>query len=70
MEGIHMEKKGKASTRAKDKYNASNYDSCLIRTEKGNLAIIDAAAERLGMSRNAFILEAIEAKIKKQSPGE
>lgn len=58
-----MEKQGKASTRAKDKYNAANYDQVKLWVRKGDRARIDAEAERAGMSRNAFILEAIEEKI-------
>ncbi|MFB0845783.1 type II toxin -antitoxin system TacA 1-like antitoxin [Paenibacillus oleatilyticus] len=65
-----MEKKGKASTRAKDKYNAANYDSILLRVKKGESQVIDAAAEKSGKSRNAFILEAIEEKIERQSTGQ
>lgn len=54
---------GKSSTRAKDKYNAENYDSVLIRLKKGGAAEVDAAAKKVGMSRNAFILEAVEEKL-------
>ncbi|SCW74963.1 Protein of unknown function [Paenibacillus tianmuensis] len=62
-----MDKKGKASTRAKDKYNAANYDSFLLRVKKGETQVIDAAAERSGKSRNAFIMEAIEEKIEREN---
>jgi hypothetical protein len=61
-----MEKKGKASTRAKDKYNAANYDQVKLWCKKGYRERIDEAAKNYE-SRNAFILEAIEEKIKRDS---
>ncbi|MEK8132355.1 transcriptional regulator [Paenibacillus filicis] len=59
------EKKGTAATRAKDKYNAANYDQVKFTVKKGERERIDEAAVRLGLSRNAFILEAIEEKLRK-----
>lgn len=61
-----MEKQGKASTRAKDKYNAANYDQIKLWSKKGDRIRIDEIAEKCGMSRNAFILEAIEEKIERE----
>lgn len=61
-----MEKQGKASTRAKDKYNSANYDQIKLWGKKGDRERIDKIAESLGMSRNAFILEAIEEKIQNE----
>ncbi|MNM22051.1 hypothetical protein D3C81_324210 [compost metagenome] len=61
-----METKGKASTRAKDKYNAANYDQVKFWTPKGYREEIDAAADSAGMSRNAFIMEAIKEKIQRE----
>lgn len=61
-----MEQQGKASTRAKDKYNAANYDQVKLWVIKGDRERIDAAAKAVGMSRNAFIVEAIEEKIKRE----
>lgn len=60
-----MEKQGKASTRAKDKYNAANYDQIKIWGRKGDRDRIDEVAKKNNMSRNAFILEAIEEKIQR-----
>ncbi|OPA80789.1 transcriptional regulator [Paenibacillus selenitireducens] len=60
-----MEKQGKASTRAKDKYNAANYDQIKIWSKKGDRGRIDEAAKKADKSRNAFILEAIEEKIER-----
>lgn len=54
---------GTSATRAKDKYNSKSYDEVKIRVNKGGRDEIDAAAERAGMSRNAFILEAIAEKM-------
>lgn len=62
-----MEQQGKASTRAKDKYNAANYDQVKLWVKKGDRERIDAAAKAVDMSRNAFILEAIEEKIKREN---
>ncbi|MDH6370531.1 uncharacterized protein (DUF1778 family) [Paenibacillus sp. PastF-3] len=61
-----MERQGKASTRAKDKYNAANYDQVKLWVKKGDKVRIDAAAKAVDMSRNAFILEAIEEKINRE----
>lgn len=61
-----MEKKGNSATRAKNKYNTANYDQVKFWVPKGQRDRIDEAAERAGMSRNAFIIEAIEEKMKRQ----
>jgi uncharacterized protein (DUF1778 family) len=61
-----MEQQGKASTRAKDKYNAANYDQVKLWVRKGDRERIDAVAKQLDKSRNAFILEAIEEKIARE----
>ena len=57
---------GKASTRAKDKYNAANYDSVLVRFPKGKKQEIEVIAKKKGISTNAFISEAIDEKIEKE----
>ncbi|EJW15625.1 transcriptional regulator [Paenibacillus alvei] len=57
----------KASTRAKIKYNAENYDQIKLWAKKGDRERFNAAAEKAGKdSRNAFILEAIEEKIQRE----
>lgn len=61
-----MEKQGKASTRAKDKYNAANYDQIKLWGKKGDRDRIDEAAQKAGMTRNAFIMKAIEEKIERE----
>lgn len=57
---------GKSSTRAKDKYNAANYDSTLLRLPKGHLEKVDEAAAKAEMSRQAFILAAINEKMERE----
>lgn len=54
---------GKPATRAKNKYNAKNYDQFLITVPKGQKAEIEKAAEEQGYkSRNEFIVAAINEK--------
>jgi len=53
------DKKGKASTRAKNKYNSANYDSLRIVIPKGQKATVQAAAEQEGDSINGFVSKAI-----------
>ena len=52
--------KGKASTIAKNKYNAKAYDNLRIVVKKGRKAEIQAHAEAQGESINAFVGRAIE----------
>lgn len=60
-----MESKQNAATRAKAKYNAANYDQVKFTVRKGGRDIIDGAAEKVGKSRNAYILEAVTEKMKR-----
>lgn len=57
----------KAQTAANKRYNLKAYDRIEITVQKGNREIIAQAAAASGMSVNAFIKEAIEAQIAKQS---
>lgn len=57
----------KAQTAANKRYNLKAYDRIEITVLKGNREIIAQAASAAGMSVNAFIKEAIEAQIAKQS---
>lgn len=54
------ESQGKASTKAKNKYNAANYDSLRIVVPKGKKAIIKAYADSIGESINGFVNKAID----------
>ena len=49
------EQKGKASTRAKNKYNAANYDSLRIVVPKGRKQAVEAHAKRKGESVNGLV---------------
>ena len=51
--------KAKASTAAKNRYNAKAYDSLRIVVKKGRKAEIQAHAEAMGESLNAFVGRAI-----------
>ena len=54
---------GKASTRAKNKYNAKTYDQFLVTVPAGQKEIINTAAKEQGYnSRNEFIVKAINEK--------
>ena len=55
--------KGKASTRAKNKYNAENYDSLRIVIPKGQKATVQAAAEQEGESINGYTNKALLARM-------
>lgn len=55
-----MSEQGKASTRAKNKYNAANYDSLRIVVPKGKKDKIKAHAESKGESINGFVNRAID----------
>ena len=54
-----MDRTGKSSTKAKNKYNATNYDNLRIVVPKGTKDIIKAHAERNGESINGFVNRAI-----------
>lgn len=51
---------GKPSTKAKNKYNAANYDSLRIVVPKGKKAKIKAYADSKGESINGFVNKAID----------
>ena len=55
--------RGKASTRAKNKYNAENYDSLRIVIPKGQKAAVQAAAAREGESINSYTNKALLARM-------
>ena len=53
------ESTGKAATRAKNKYNAQNYDSLRIVVPKGQKEELQTHAASMGESLNAFVNRAI-----------
>ena len=57
------EKKQKASTRAKRKYNEKTYDRFTMNIKKGRKDELKTIADGQGLSLNAFILTAIDEKI-------
>lgn len=59
------ETKGKASTKAKNKYNAANYERITLMVPKGKKEIIRAFAERRGESVNGFVNKAIDEAMAK-----
>lgn len=52
-----------AQKKAVTKYTRENYDKILVTIPKGEREKIKAAAEAAGMSMNAFIVDAIRAKM-------
>ena len=56
---------GTAATRAKNKYNAENYERVSLSVPKGDKEKYKAAAEAAGKSLNQFIIDCIEEKMDK-----
>ena len=54
---------GKTSAAVKNRYNAKAYDRIAVVCPKGRKAIIQAAAERSGLSLNAYIVKSIERQM-------
>ena len=54
---------GKASTRAKNKYNAANYDSLRIVVPKGRKAAVEAFAREHGESVNGLVNALLRAEM-------
>lgn len=59
------ETKGKASTRAKNKYNAANYERIALVVPKGKKDKIKAVAQSQSESLNGFVNKAIDNEIKR-----
>lgn len=58
------DKKGNSQTRAKNKYNAKNYDSLRIVVQKGKKDVISKIAAQQGESINGYTKKALKDKIK------
>ena len=54
---------GKTSSEVKDRYNRKSYDEIKLRVYKGRKAIIQAAAEKSGLSLSAYIVKAVERQM-------
>ena len=52
----------RTSAKAKNAYNARNYDRINLSIPKGLKEEWQASAQRVGQSLNAYILEAVEAR--------
>lgn len=63
-------RKGTSATRAKNKYNAQNYDRLYPYVKKGRKAVYEEAAQKAGMTLNEFMIEAIEEKTEKVLQGQ
>ena len=56
----------KSQTRASNKYNAKAYDRLAVQVYKGSREIIRAAAEKAGESTNAYVIGAIDQRMKSE----
>ncbi|MNP25555.1 hypothetical protein D3C76_1183690 [compost metagenome] len=59
------DRKGTSATKAKNKYNAANYDRLYPYVQKGRKAEYEAAAKAAGVSLNDYIITAIEEKMQR-----
>ena len=53
-----------ARTRANRKYNEKAYDRLYPYVKKGRKAVYEAAAKRVGITLNEFMVEALDEKAK------
>ena len=60
---------GKAATKAKNKYNAENYERISLSVPKGKKEAIKAHADSQGESVNSFINRAINNQIERDKEG-
>lgn len=63
---------GSSSTRAKNKYYKAHYDALRVSAMKGKKVFYERAAREVRSERqplNGFIIEAIEEKMKRETPG-
>lgn len=58
-----MENRGKASTRAKNKYNSANYDRLAIVVPKGRKATVEAYATAQGQSVNGLVNDLLRDRL-------
>ena len=60
--------KGKSATKAKNKYNAQNYDNLRIVVPKGRKAELKNVAEAAGESLNSYVAKSIDERIIRNRP--
>lgn len=58
---------GSSATKAKNKYNQKNYDRFILNLPKGEKERYKDIAEKADMSLSAYIIQAIEEKIKRDN---
>jgi len=61
----HNWDKTKEAAAYRNQYIKEHYDRLYVACPKGWVQEVDAAAKSAGMSRAAFVIEAVEEKIKK-----
>ncbi len=59
--------KGNAQTRAKNKYNAQNYERIALVVKKGKKQVIKDFAEKQGYTMNGFVNSAIDEKMQRET---
>ena len=65
-EGV-TKRKTHTSSAVKRRYNEKTYDRLLITVKKGQKEVIQQYAKSMGMSMNAFMVQAIEEAMKQHS---
>lgn len=58
---------GSSATKAKNKYNQKNYDRFILNLPKGEKERYKDIAEKADMYLSAYIIQAIEEKIKRDN---
>lgn len=57
---------GTSRTKANNKYNSKAYDRLAVQVHKGSRGIIQAAAAKAGESTNAYVVGAIDRRMKSE----
>ncbi|MDE6746709.1 MAG: hypothetical protein K2J72_08740 [Oscillospiraceae bacterium] len=57
---------GTSRTKANNKYNSKAYDRLAVQVHKGSREVIQAAAAKAGESTNAYVIEAIDRRMKSE----
>lgn len=61
-----MDNKGTSATRAKNKYNAANYDRIYPVVPKGRKKMYEQAAADAGESLSEYVIKAIEQRLERE----
>lgn len=65
-----MKESTSSATRAKRKYNDANYERIPLDVRKGTKELYKEAAEKAGMSLNAYIQAAVSEKMERDNQTE